>query len=492
MTSKNLCKLVLVLSTFVCTNAFAGGYFVGDLGTKGAGRGGAFVAKADDPTAVEYNPAGLARQRGWAIYLGNRFGYANELYTRAPTFDWGSFSGTVPYVEFDTVQNETPWQLLGPMLVVTSDFGLEDWGFAAGVYSPPGVSSAEFPMDGGQRYMMTTRDVKILNYTISAAWKHKEIFGIGATLQWIDLASLKFGLVADGNTIGGEAYPVSSPLDIATTLEGADHFSMTTIVGAWLRPCPFYEIAISGRVIPVTMVADTTLDVSIVNENLQDEEVLLIRDGVLANNVTLSLPLAPALRAGARYIHLDGKREVFDIEFDVGVEFWSYVDRFEMKGNGLVAQVMGQNIPIESIIMEKQWQTAYTFRLGGDYNLIPDKLSLRTGVFYETSAAKREYANVDFFNSNQLGASLGASVILKKLELSLTYTYLYQFPFTVTEGEGKVYQQVPGSYCEPPYDNSGDIEACNENYLGQPSPTVNGGTYSADYSFLALSGTYRF
>ena len=45
------------------TAAADGGYYGGALGARAAGRAGAFVARADDPTAVAYNPAGLADDR---------------------------------------------------------------------------------------------------------------------------------------------------------------------------------------------------------------------------------------------------------------------------------------------------------------------------------------------------------------------------------------------------------------------------------------------
>ena len=39
-------------------SARAGGFEIPDNGTEALGRGGAFVAKADDPTAIQYNPRG--------------------------------------------------------------------------------------------------------------------------------------------------------------------------------------------------------------------------------------------------------------------------------------------------------------------------------------------------------------------------------------------------------------------------------------------------
>jgi len=60
-----------------------GGYYQGALGARAAGRGGAFVARADDVTAVSINPAGLAQLDGTVIEIGNQVGYNGYDYTRS-------------------------------------------------------------------------------------------------------------------------------------------------------------------------------------------------------------------------------------------------------------------------------------------------------------------------------------------------------------------------------------------------------------------------
>jgi hypothetical protein len=60
---------------------------------------------------------------------------------------------------------------------------------------------------------------------------------------------------------------------------------------------------------------------------------------------------------------------------------------------------------------------------------------------------------------------------------------------SVSESQGKVYQQVPASACDPPYTDS---TACNPHYLGQPSPTVNAGRYAAVSHYLAFAVLYRY
>ena len=60
---------------------------------------------------------------------------------------------------------------------------------------------------------------------------------------------------------------------------------------------------------------------------------------------------------------------------------------------------------------------------------------------------------------------------------------------SVTEPNARVYQQVPASACQPPYT---DTTSCNPNYLGQPSPAINAGSYQATFHHLSLAVLYRY
>src|SRR3954463_4463201 len=88
-----------------------GGYYSGVKGAVASGRGGAFVARADDVSAVELNPAGLTHIGTTIIQIGNRFSYNQHSYTRNPTLDWGQSGTSPPYVQFPEVRNQTPWQV---------------------------------------------------------------------------------------------------------------------------------------------------------------------------------------------------------------------------------------------------------------------------------------------------------------------------------------------------------------------------------------------
>jgi long-subunit fatty acid transport protein len=453
------------------------------------GRGGAFTVKADDLSAVTLNPAGLARLRAPLIHAGNRISYNAHSFTRAPTLDWGDLdAGVPPYVSFPTVENQEPWQLLGPLLGVASSLGLEGWGFALVAHAPPGVARQRFPVDGGQRYMMVERDAQILEYTASAAYNHRDLFGVGLSLQWIAVPRLDYELVIDANQFPGDVNPVASELDMRARLSGSDPFTANAIVGAWYRPAAFLELGLALQVLPATIETDSTLSVTPLSPEI-DDVVDLRRDGAPANDVALSLPLPLTARFGVRYRHLEQGIELFDVELDLGYESWSRVERFAVNGDGLVATLLGQRLDVGSIDIEKQWRDTLSVQLGGDFALLPERLTVRGGLFYESATADPAYAHVDFASGVQLGGALGASVFVDGFEVVLAWEYRHQPTLEVSEGRARVLQEVPGTSCEPPFT---DPDLCHPQYLGQRAPAVNAGTYQAHSHVLGLDLLYRF
>jgi long-subunit fatty acid transport protein len=284
--------------------AFAdGGYYSGTLGGRATGRAGAFAAKADDLSAVSWNPAGLANLDATTFEIGNQTSYNAYAYTRAPTVDYGS--STTPTVGFDQVKNGQPWQAFVPMLAAASRLGRKDWTFALAAYAPPGISKLAFPLgsgqNDGQRYMMIDREAVFLKYVASAAWKYQDVFGVGASAEWIHVPRLRYSLLIDGTTLGGAANPVSSGFDMKATMQGSSLFTFNAILGAWYRPTPSLMFGVSGQVVPADVVTDSTLTVTPMDTSYG--EVALLRNSRPANDVRVTLPLPLLARVGGRYVN---------------------------------------------------------------------------------------------------------------------------------------------------------------------------------------------
>ena len=493
MRARLVSTLTFALAATLASGARAdGGYFSGAKGAHASGRGGAFTARADDVSAVSFNPAGLTHLGTTVIQIGNRFSYNEHTYQRNPTLDWSQRGGAPPYVEFPLVRNKTPWQALDPFIGVASNFGLEDWASALAAYSPAGTAREVYPTEGGQRYMMVRRNAQIIDYSLSAAWKFHDLFGVGASLQWIAVPTLEYALVIDGGN--GQANPVKSTYDIRANVNGSDLFTLNAILGAWVRPTKNLEVGLSGQILPSQIETKSKLAVSWVKQPPGESAINLTRDKTPADDVTLNLPLPMNVRLGARYRYLQGEHEVFDVELDGVYETWSKVKRFRVDSNQLVATYRGQPVSIGTIDVAKNWQDTVGIHLGGDYVLLQKRATLRGGVYYETAVAPEGYSNIDFSDGPELGGALGASVFFGKVEVALTTEYRAQTTVHIDDAQGRVYQAVPASGCLPPYTDITNCAAASgaTPYLGQPGPPINGGTYNAYSMVASLEGTYRF
>lgn len=468
-----------------------GGLFSGTPGTRATARGGAFTARADDLSAVMLNPAGLSRLDGGLIQAGNRFLYNREGYTRAATTDYGSpnSDGSFPTHTFAPVSNVASLQALDPILGFASHLGLPRWTFAFVAQAPPGVARKSYPADGGQRYMMVDYEALMLNYSLSAAWRASDTFGLGVSVQWIHVPRLRYSLVINANPFIGGANPVSSNLDMLATLNGSAAFALNTIVGAWWRPFESIELGVAGQVVPTQIRAKSNLDISPVSSSTGDR-VELTRDGSPANDVTVVIPLPLMGRAGMRYRHVGpDNRELFDVELDLVYETWSRVDHFTVETNALNAKFQGQSSTLENILVDKRWKDTVGVHLGGDYVLAQDLLTLSGGAFYQTALADSAYANVDFATAAQWGGSLGASLRWQGHEIGVAYEYRRQVALALGERDSKVYQTAPLSQCKAPYT---DKAKCSKYYLGIPGPPVNAGSYRAANHLLVLDYSFRF
>lgn len=455
---------------FISSTAAAGGYFVGPIGGQAVGRGGAFVAKANDLSAAYYNPAGFALVKGTRLQLDNKFSYNTVEFQREPIVD--AMGG--PTTTFAPVTNTPKFQPLDPLLGVATDFGLSDFAFALVAYANSGVSQMQFPQDGGQRYMMTERNGIFINYSLNAAWRPTSNFAIGISPQVVAVPELSYQLVVNGGPSLDIAYPVTNTYDVLATVRGKDLFTLNAIVGAWFQANPSLEFGLSAQVLPSKIATEGPISVQFTNPDLTLQQPTLERDGVPANGVSIELPLPQWARFGVRYVGRDAKLvETFDIELDLLYERWSVAERFTVLTDGLEADSTAATVELGTIQVEKQWQDVFGVSLGGDYALL-DNLDVRAGAYYETAVSKPEYTNVDFATGAQIGLTAGGTLAVGGLSISLGYEYRFQPDVTTTTANGQVRQVVP-SKTNP-----------------AAMPVVNGGTYRANSHSAMLGLAYAF
>ena len=473
--------LFLIVPAF----AFAGGFEYPDNGTTALGRAGAFTAKADDPSAIYYNPAGLSKLRGWKIMLDSNLTFKRVSFTRAPE------NG----VTYPTVKNKlSPFP--GPMFVVSTDFGLKKWTFALGLYGPSAVGKVEYPDDpdlkypavAPQKFELVSLDTMIAYYTLAAAWKPVDTFSFGISLQWADMWYSRFNLwvntFTSAHTTNTGTWPDPN-YDAVAHIDMKDHFAFTMLFGLMFRPNPALEIGISARPIPVRFHAKGTFNVTYPTKYLHDLEA----NGGLSlakNRLSMDLELPIYVRMGARYIYRKHKREVFDIEFDTVYENWSTTKAFNLDMDAEL-EMNGARYPLKSMSIPKDYKDTWSFRLGGDYNVVRNKLWLRAGAFFETGATPRSTTYLDFMSFNRVGVTAGLSWRIWAFDIKLAYEHIFQPTRNIGINETKIHEVMPISPCRAPY-TSPDCHPGGE----PPGPAVGGGEYKTSFDIVSAGISFNF
>jgi long-chain fatty acid transport protein len=159
---KLLSGLLLAGSTF---NGIAGGFRSPDADAFATGRGEAFVATADNPSAIYYNPAGITQLKGinlraglYGIYLDPEF---QPLPPNDTTFANNDTLHALPQLYFTYNQEDSP---------VT---------FGAGVFSPYGLG-LRWPQDTGFRTVAVESSLAYITLNPVIAIKALPNLSVGA------------------------------------------------------------------------------------------------------------------------------------------------------------------------------------------------------------------------------------------------------------------------------------------------------------------------
>ncbi len=162
---KNLFKCLPVILVFAlgAGRIFANGFTLADQDAFAAARGDAFVATADNPSAIYYNPAGMTQLTGDNL-RGGLYGIdLNSTYERLggnTTYNSADNLSAIPQLFYVHSMNELPLS-----------FGL-------GVYFPYG-GKISWPEDTGFRPIATSASLDYITINPSVAWKVLPSLSIG-------------------------------------------------------------------------------------------------------------------------------------------------------------------------------------------------------------------------------------------------------------------------------------------------------------------------
>jgi long-subunit fatty acid transport protein len=422
-----------------------------DVGTVALGRGGAYAADPDGGLALQYNPAGLARQEGLRATLDASLAWQHLTFTPA--------DGGPP------VSNGAG-AFLAPAAVVSWGAGrvgpLAGLAFALGATGPAAIGKLSYPATGAQRYALVSSDTTIVYWSAAVAAAFNRWLAAGVTFQLVKGTARFTQAVWSGDEPGTDPGE-----DALAHVDVASGFIPTAVLGVTARPTERVAVGASYRP-RFTFDASGTLTTDL------PAPAHAIGAHQIGTATGFSLPMPDVVRAGV----LVRPRARWLVEADVVLERWSTLGAIELQPHGITiaSDNLGTSKALPNIVFQKNFQDAFSLRVGGEHAVVPGRLAVRAGYLHETSAVPLASTSVDFANWDRDVVTVGASVAIPRTPVTLDVAYAHHFLPTRTVSASGITQVV--TPCLTP--------GCTD-----PAPTVVGnGAYAA--SLDVLSASLRF
>lgn len=418
--------------------ALASSYYFLDSGTRAIGRGGAFVAGADDMSAQYYNPAALTNIDRPMINLN---GWMVNQYVRFDRLDEVDDDGVA--VPFEAVENGA-----APMLEPSGGFAtplggihpaLKNTTVALGLYVPTSPYMG-YPEDGPQRYGLISSLVWQVYAGPSIAQRITPWLTVGAGLQYTFLrveqklsATICMRVEDDKEDCQeGSDDPAN---DITLDLKTWDKGKMSWNAGVLVQPTPWLDIGASVQP-PIHYEGPGTMSATFDEEWAFADQ---LSDTTFTDqDVTLLVNVPLIVRFGAQVKPMENVR----IEAAGTWTQWSKLTELRITDLNMTitpaedaAFFTEPTVVTDDVAFQTGYQDSWSARLGGDWAPVPwGKVS--AGVHWESSAVPSATQGVSVVDGNKFGFGLGGQVVVKKrVGLDVSFAQQYIAKRTISDSE---------------------------------------------------------
>jgi long-chain fatty acid transport protein len=417
-----------------------------------------------DPTALYYNPAGIAWAVGTNLYVEGLLAYRTFTFDRdaAGIDNPNAMPGTPQSGIAANSGKGTLANVVGsPFIGITSDLGVKNLGVGAALYVPFGGSqvwdknaafanNSQYPgaQDGTQRWWDIEGTIRSIYFTVGGAYRlpGNLSLGLGANVVMHNTDDLR-ATNANGsdNLVNGDGSVAEGRALLNTS-------GVTFSLGAGLawRPTPDWTIGVSYQSQPGfgTMSEEGTLKKKLGTTDISNQDI----------DHRYALP--DVIRLGASF------RPTNEVELRLWGSFerWSVfteeclLDKADPNRNCALndrgAIATGGSGIIN--VIPRHWQNGIALRASGSYWLKPS-IELMLGVGYDGNAVPDQTLELSLPDQQKINATVGAifkDFAVQRLSLHLEYSAFIGFSRTIAPRTTEPYDapsRVPdsaGSYSE--------------------------------------------
>lgn len=383
----NKCRFagwIAVLSVFLLpVVAFAGGFGANEQGAKATGMANAFVAQADDPTAVYFNPAGIVQLDGTQVTVGV-----------SPVIPGATFESNTNDATRDTTVGQKTHLDDDPVWIPNAYLTqkLNDrWSFGFGTYSNFGLET-NWPNDWEGRFIVGGTKAELLTLSVNPVlafkpWDRVSI-SMGPVMQYLDV------------DLRRKAYTFGLAGEPEAKFTGDDTgWGWNAALLVWLTEDIKFGAAYRSEVRH-----------RIYGQLEFSEEVgapFFYNDTRFAANFT-----TPA----NAYMGLAWTYGPLTLEFDLQWTDWSSYDELKAEFKNPVG---GQN----ELVVEEDWHDAWAYRFGGQF-AVTEYLDVRAGIAYDESPIPSRSVSPRIPGSDRWIYAVGLGGHFKGFGADLAYQYV--------------------------------------------------------------------
>jgi long-chain fatty acid transport protein len=400
---------VLALGQAATGAVFASGYSIYEQGARAMANAGAFTARADDPSAMFFNPAGIVQLKGQRFNFGT-----TAIFLTGSSFD-SDLSGN----SFDQVDNMA-WPV---NLYYTQSQG-DRYAWGVSLTSPFGLKT-QWPGDFDGRDISRESNLAVVNFNANFAWSFAK--------QWSAAVGVDFARA--------DIRELSRNIDLTPLgCAGCQGFSRLTGDGTdvgwnvamrWANEKGWrWGGSFRSKMKP-------EIDGEIKFENIPAPFLPLFPDG----GATADLPLPATFATGVGYVK--GKWEG---ELDVVWTDWSEFDhlRIDIEKNTALPGPIPVLTDVDQI---EEWHDTYSYRLGYTYHS-SDRHTYRVGAYLDRNPIPTTHVRPRLPDADRTSVQVGYGFTGKgRFTFDVAYQALFFDSRTVTTLSASASDPViPGEY----------------------------------------------
>lgn len=392
-------------------NSPAAGYGIYEWSARGNALGGTLVGRADDPSAVAFNPAGIVQLEGTQAMVGLSVVVPNTdiTVTNPYTGQKGTFDG-----KFNV------WTI--PHLYLTRQLSDRYW-FGLGVFSRAGLGTEYKDKKWWGRYSNTYTGIKQagVNPNLAVRLGDKLSLAVGAELSWLDFKHEKTVdcgtlLAANPKTAAFAPKDLNNPKntsrDAKINIHG-DTIGYGGNIALRYKPVDWMALGLSYRT-KVSMTVNGKASMSL--QQAQDylsgvpaPAAGAVRSVLTNCDVKGTAPIPELFSAGLTVFPTDR----LSLEFDTVLTRWSAYKELTFEFDSL----LGRQKAI------KNWKDTWRFQFGAEYSL-SETLALQASYVFDQSPVTDQYVDYIIPANNRHLIGLGLGYHKNNWSLDAGYTYL--------------------------------------------------------------------